>query len=219
MTFDFNVVIANLPLLLSGAKWTLYMVFGSLAFGILIGLGACYAKIAMRGPLHWLANGYIELYRTLPEMVNIFWIYYCLPLIFDLRLSSVTSGLVALSLYAGAFLAEIFRAGIATVPEGQIEAGYATGLSRYRIWRSIVLPQAIRLMLPAFISFFTDLVKVSGLLAAIGVTELIYQATVLSNQTWMHFELFTIAGLLYLMIITPLSLIVQHMEARYAARR
>lgn len=218
MQFDLNVVIANFLVLLTGLKWTLIMVFGSLAIGIVIGFAACFAKLMLRGPVKWLATGYIEFYRTVPEMVNIFWIYYCVPLIFDLRLSSVASGLLALSLFSGAFLAEIFRAGISAVPAGQVEAGYATGLSRYRIWRSIVIPQAIRLMLPAFINFFTDLVKVSGLLSAIGVGELIYQATVLSNQSWKHFEMFTVAGLLYLLIIMPLSLTAQHMEARHAAR-
>lgn len=219
MAFDFQIIADNYHLLLTGLRWTLTMVFGSLAFGIVLGLIACFAKLLMRGPIHWLAVGYIEFYRTIPEMVNIFWIYFCLPLIFDVRLSPVTSGLLALSLFAGAFLAEIFRAGIQAVPAGQIEAAYANGIPRRWIWLAVILPQAVKLMIPAFINFFTDLVKVSGLLSAIGVGEMIYQATVISNQSWKHFEMFTAVGLMYIAIITPLSLAAQHLEARYARQR
>lgn len=219
MEFDFQVIADNYQLILTGLWWTLAMVFGSLFFGILIGLVACLAKLLMRGPMHWLAVGYIEFYRTIPEMVNIFWIYFCLPLIFDVRLSPVTSGLLALSLFSGAFLAEIFRAGIQAVPAGQIEAAYANGIPKRWIWAAIILPQAMKLMVPTFINFFTDLVKVSGLLSAIGVGELIYQATVISNQSWKHFEMFTAVGIIYIAIITPLSLVAQHMEARYGRQR
>jgi His/Glu/Gln/Arg/opine family amino acid ABC transporter permease subunit len=219
VSFDFQVIVENLPLLLTGFRWTLIMVLGSLAIGIVVGLVACFAKLLGRGPLRWLAVGYIEFYRTIPEMVNIFWIYLCLPLIFDLRFTPVTSGLIALSLYAGAFLAEIFRAGIQAVPAGQIEAAYACGLPRRWIWCAVILPQAFKLMIPTFINFFTDLVKVSGLLSAIGVGELIYQATVVSNQTWKHFEMFTAVGVIYIAIITPLSFAAQHLEARYARER
>jgi His/Glu/Gln/Arg/opine family amino acid ABC transporter permease subunit len=219
MEFDFQAIADSHQLVLSGLTWTLTMVFGSLALGVPIGLAACFAKLMMRGPINWIAIGYIEFYRTIPEMVNIFWIYFCLPLIFDVRFSSVASGLLALSLFSGAFLAEIFRAGIQAVPSGQIEAAYANGMPRRWIWAAIILPQAIKLMIPAFISFFTDLVKVSGLLSAIGVGELIYQATVISNQTWKHFEMFTLVGVIYIAIITPLSLAAQHLEARYARNR
>lgn len=219
MSFDFQVIADNYQAILTGFRWTLIMVFGSLAFGILIGLATCFAKLLMRGPINWIAVGYIEFYRTIPEMVNIFWIYFCLPLIFGMRFSPVTSGLLALSLLSGAFLAEIFRAGIQAVPAGQIEAAYANGMPRRWIWAAIILPQAIKLMIPAFINFFTDLVKVSGLLSAIGVGELIYQATVVSNQTWKHFEMFTVVGVMYIAIITPLSLAAQHLEARYARQR
>lgn len=219
MTFDTQVIIDNYALILTGLRWTLTMVFGSLAIGLVIGLCACFAKLMMTGPLRWIAVGYIEFYRTIPETVNIFWIYFCLPLIFDTRLSPVTCGLLALSLFSGAFLAEIFRAGIQAVPVGQVEAAYANGLPRHWIWIAIIFPQAIKLMIPAFINFLTDLVKVSGLLSAIGVGELIYQATVVSNQHWKHFEMFTAVGVVYIAIITPLSLAAQHLEARYARQR
>lgn len=214
MQFDYAVVLAAWPALLKGLLWTLIMVLGSLAIGSFIGLATCLAKLMMRGPIHWTAKGYIEFYRTIPEMVNIFWIYYCLPLVLDIRLSPVACGLIALSLYAGAFLAEIYRAGIQAVPAGQIEAAYACGVPRLHIWRAIIAPQALRLMIPAFIAFLTDLVKVSGLLSAISVGELVYQASILSNASWKHLEFFTAVGIVYFVLIAPLSLAAQALERR-----
>ena len=219
MEFDTAVVLRNIDAVLLGFKWTLIMVGGSLALGVVVGLAACFAKLMAKGPLYWLAVGYIEFYRTIPEMVNIFWIYYCLPLILNLRIDFVTCGLIALTTYAGAFLAEIFRAGINAVPASQVEAAYACGLPRVWIWRAVILPQAVRMMIPAFINFLTDLVKVSGLLSAIGVTELVYQATILSNETFKYFEFFTVIGLLYFVIIAPLSLAAQHLERKQALAR
>ena len=130
MEFDTTVVIDNMDALLLGLQWTLMMVAGSLLLGTVLGLAACLAKLMAKGPLHWLALGCIELYRTLPEMVNLFWIFYCLPLILGIRMSSVTVGLIAQTLLAGAFLVEIFRAGINAVPDGQVEAAYACGIPR-----------------------------------------------------------------------------------------
>lgn len=219
MEFDTTVIIDNLDAVLLGLKWTLMMVAGSLALGTVLGLATCFAKLMGKGPLHWLAVGYIELYRTLPEMVNLFWMYYCLPLILGIRMSSVAVGLIAQTLLAGAFLAEIFRAGINAVPDGQVEAAYACGIPRIWIWRAIILPQAVRMMVPAFIAFLSDLFKVSGLLAAISVTELVYQATILSNVSWKYFEFFTVIGLLYFAIIAPLSLTAQHLERKQIQAR
>lgn len=219
MEFDTAVIWRNFDSVLIGLQWTLIMVVGALVFGTGLGLAACFAKLMARGPLRWFAVGYIEFYRTIPEMVNIFWIYYCLPLVLDLRMSSVTCGLLALSLYTGAFLAEIFRAGINAVPSGQIEAAYASGVPRIWIWWAIVLPQAVRTMIPAFIAFLTDLVKVSGLLSAISVAELVYQATVLSNANLKHLEFFTVVGVLYFLVIAPLSLTAQRLERRMAQRQ
>lgn len=126
---------------------------GALAIGIPLGLLACAGKMLRTGPFYWISIGFVDTFRTLPEMVVLFWIYYCVPLIFDIRLSPLAAGLTALSFYAGAFLAEIFRSGILSVPRGQVEAGYAIGLPVSSIWLSVVLPQALRTMSAPLISF------------------------------------------------------------------
>jgi ABC-type amino acid transport system permease subunit len=159
-----------------------------------------------RGIEYQLATNFIDFFRTIPEMVLIFWVYSCLPLLFDLRLSAETCGILALSLYSGAFLAEIFRAGILAVPREQIEGALALGLPKIPVWRFVILPQAIRRMMPAFVNFLTELIKASSLLSAIGITELVYQASTLGAQTFRYVEFLSAIALLYFLIILPFSL-------------
>lgn len=209
----------NIGLLFHGLQMTILVCLAALVFGVALGLAACLAKLQGEGPLAVLAKCYINLFRTLPEIVTIFWIYACFPLIFGLRLGSLSAGILALSLYAGAFLAEIFRGGIQAVPRGQFEAARALGIPMLWIWLSVILPQTFRLMLPAFIAFLTDLVKVSGLLSAIGVTELVYEASVISAQNFRYFELFSAIGAIYFVLIFPLSMLAQHYERLLAKRQ
>ncbi len=209
----------TIVLLLTGLKYTVLVCVVSLAIGIVVGLAACFGKLMQRGPLSALARIYIDLFRTLPEIVTIFWIYACFPLVFGLRLDSVETGILALSLYSGAFLAEIFRAGIQSIPRGQFEAARALGIPAIWMWLSIILPQMVRLMIPAFIAFLTDLVKVSGLLSAIGVTELVYQASTISAKSFKYFEMFTAIGLIYFALIFPLSMLAQRYERKLAQRQ
>ena len=206
-------------LLLDGLRMTVTVCLISLAFGIVIGMLACFGKLMGRGPLALIARVYVDLFRTLPEIVTIFWIYACFPLVFGLGLGSVESGILALTLYSGAFLAEIFRAGIQSVPRGQFEAARALGIPPLWLWVSVVLPQMVRLMLPAFVAFLTDLVKVSGLLSAIGVAELVYQASVISARSFEYFEMFTAIGVMYFLLIFPLSMFAQRYERALARRR
>lgn len=206
----------TLALLLSGLRMTVIVCLVSLALGIVIGLLACFGKLMGRGPLAMIARGYIDLFRTLPEIVTIFWIYACFPLVFGLRLGSIESGILALTLYSGAFLAEIFRAGIQSIPRGQFEAARSLGIPPVWLWLSVVFPQMIRMMLPAFVAFLTDLVKVSGLLSAIGVAEMVYQASVISARSFEYFEMFTAIGIMYFLLIFPLSMIAQRYERKLA---
>jgi len=218
MHFDTNIVIQHLPELARGFRLTILLVLVSLALGTALGLIACLGKLMGRGLLCWLAVGYVAVMRGIPEMVVMFWIYYCGPLILATRLSSFESAAASMSLYAGAFLAEIFRAGILAVPRGQSEAAKALGLPAFWVWARVIMPQALRLMIPAFIGLVTLIVKVSGLASAIGVAELVYQASIVSAQTYRYFEFFTAVGAFYFLLIFPLSLLAQSYERRLKAR-
>lgn len=214
MNIDFSVVLHSLPQLLDGFLLTITMVVLSAILGSIIGAMACAGKLIRRGPFFWMSVSYIDLLRTLPEIVTIFWVYNCLPLLFNFKLGSFATGLVALSLFAGAYLAEVFRAGIQAVPRGQIEAAWSLGMPKWQIWLRIVIPQALRLMVPTFILFLTGHVKGSALLSTISIAELMYQATILSGQTFRYFEFYTVVGLGYFIIVFPLSMLAKVYERR-----
>lgn len=218
MHFDTSVIVRNLPELLAGVRLTVLLVLVALGAGIVLGMIACVGKLLQRGLLCWIASAYVTVMRGIPEMVVMFWIYYCGPLILDTRLSSFAAAAASMSLYAGAFLAEIFRAGILAVPRGQTEAARALGIPELFTWAEVVVPQALRMMIPAFIGVVTLIVKVSGLASAIGVAELVYEANILAGQSYRYFELFTAVGIFYFCLIFPLSLLAQRYERILAHR-
>ena len=218
MSFDTAAVRDSLPIVAAGAGLTLGLVAGALAIGTGIGLLACAGRLLGRGALYHLSSAYIALFRALPETVLIFWLYYCGPLILNGKLSAFQSGTVALAIPAGAYLAEIFRAGIQAVPRGHVEAGRALGLSPFWLVRDVIAPQAVRIMIPAFLGIVTILIKNSALVSAIGVEELFYRATVHAGQTFRYFELLTTAAVIYFLLILPLSVLVQRRERRLLAR-
>jgi His/Glu/Gln/Arg/opine family amino acid ABC transporter permease subunit len=218
MHFDTHTIIQHLPELLQGVQLTMLLVLTSLAIGVVLGLVACLGKLLERGLLCWIASVYVMVMRGIPEMVVMFWIYYCGPLILNTRLSSFSAATASMSLYAGAFLAEIFRAGILAVPRGQGEAARALAIPELSLWAEVIMPQALRMMIPAFIGVVTLVVKISGLASAIGVGELVYEASIVSGQTYRHFELFTAVAIFYFMLIFPLSLLAQSYERKLARK-
>src|ERR1700730_12467930 len=214
MSFDTSVIWQNLPLLLTGIWLTILLVLIALAIGIVVGLLACAGNMLGRGLVYYLSVGYIGLFRGLPETVIIFWLYYCAPLILNTRLLAFWSGTVALAIPSGAYLAEIFRAGIGAVPRGQLDAARAVGLSPFWLVWDVIAPQALRMMIPPMLGILTILIKNSALVSAIRVEELFYRANVLSGQTLRHFELLSAVAVIYFLLILPLSILVQRQEKR-----
>ena len=218
MSFDSSVVWSNLALLGAGIWLTFALTLTALALGIVIGLLACVGRLLGRGLLYYISTGYIGLFRGLPETVIIFWLYYCGPLILNVRLSAFWSGTIALAIPAGAYLAEIFRAGIEAVPRGQRDAARAIGLAPFWIVWDVIAPQALRMMIAPILGIVTILIKNSALVSAIGVEELFYRATVLAGQTFRHFELLSAIAVIYFLMILPLSILMQRQERRLLAR-
>ncbi len=219
MTWDWGAFFGTFPDLVGGLWTTIALVLASLIVGSLIGAVTCIGRLIGKGALDWLATAYVNMFRGLPETVLIFWIYYCGPFVFDARLSAFSSGVLALSLVAGAYLGEIFRAGILAVPRGQREAADALGLTMPVAAWDVVVPQAFRIMLPAMFSLITILIKNSSIISAIGVAELFYRGSILAGDTFRHFEIFTAVGLVYFALIFPLSLLSQRLERHLAIGR
>jgi len=218
LIFDQQVLLRYWPELIDGLMLTVVIVVVSLAVGAAIGLAMAIMNLSGRRGLERFARIYINAFRNTPEMVIIFWVYFCLPQIVDLRLSPLATGTLALAMSAGAFLAEIFRAGIQAVPRGQVEAARSLGLSALPLWRFVILPQALRRMVPPLVNYFTEMLKHSTLLSAIGVAEIAHTAFRLGGQTFRYLEFFTAIGIIFFAIIFPLSLIARRLAGRGAIR-
>jgi His/Glu/Gln/Arg/opine family amino acid ABC transporter permease subunit len=218
MGFDYHVLVQyRLPLFL-GLLNTIYYAALCLVFSVAFGLVVCVGALSESRIGRFAAQRYVNVFRVIPELALIFWMYFCLPPLLDLRLSPGFCGVLALSLTSGAYMAEVFRAGVLAVPRGLVEAAMALGVHPYRRWRHIILPLAVRAMMPAFVNTFADLLKHTTLLAGIGVAEVTYEAYTLGAQSFRYLEFFTIIAAAYFVIIFPLSLYVRHAGHRLRLR-
>ena len=218
MTFQADLLLRHYPVLLAGLVVTLEVAAVGLVIGILGGALVCAAKRSRNAVLTGFARAYIALFRITPEVVLIFWAYFCVPRLFAMKVSGFWAGSVTLGLIAAAYLAEIFRGGIETVPRGQAEAARALGLTAYPLWSRVVLPQALRFSIPPLVNYFTEFLKNTTLLSTIGVSELSLQAYLLGGQTFRYIEFLTAIALIYFAIIFPISLASRHLELGHASR-
>lgn len=212
--WDFYMVFQSLDLFMKGVWTTFLYTAGSISLGVIIGLAACFARLSQHWWVRLLARSYQELFRCTPLLVQILWAYYALPMLLGVSISNATAGLLTLSLYVGSFYAEIFRGGINAIDKGQREAAAAVGMSGIQAMRYIILPQAVKKMLPAFINQSVIQVKNTSLLYAISVAELTYMTAVVNSETYRPLESFTLAAVLYFAMLFPLTQVADHFERR-----
>ena len=215
-TFHFDVVWHYLGYLLSGVQITLAVTGAALGSGLLLGL---FVALGRMSPQHWLqaaASAYVEAFRNTPALIQLMWVYYCLPILTGINLDAIVSATIALALNGSAYIAEIIRAGIQSVDRGQIEAAHTLRLSYGQTMRKVVLPQAFRQMIPPFVNESVSLLKFSSLVSVLGVADLTYQAQVVSTTTFRPIEIFTFIGIVYFLLCTALSYVARRLEARLA---
>jgi His/Glu/Gln/Arg/opine family amino acid ABC transporter permease subunit len=217
---DFDTVFTYLPFLLKAAGTTVVLSVLSLVFGSLIGLGFTFLRLSENRLFSGGAWVYVWLVRGTPMLLQVFAIYYWLPGI-GILLPPFTAGLVALSINAGAYYVDIFRAAILTVPRGLVEAGQAIGMKPWQVMRRIVLPLALRPALPPAIGQAINAVKNTSLVSVISVQELTATSQSIYSSTYKVAEILGTAGLIYLAITTLLALLQTWAEQRlnrHAAR-
>lgn len=202
-----------LPLLLKGALVTIELTVLSLLISLVIGLFAALARISHYAVLSRLAGIYISIIRGTPLLVQLMYVYFIFPK-FGIELTAFQAALIGLSVYEGAYLAEIYRAGINSVGKGQLEAAYAVGMSYGKAMRRIILPQAIRNVLPPIGNTAILLLKNSSLAGVITVNELMHLGENLAITTFKHVEIFTTVAILYWLMHYPLALLVRSLEKR-----
>jgi polar amino acid transport system permease protein len=196
MQFDWSIVARYGRSFVDGAVMTLLVSVTATLIGLVIGMLTALARLSPWAPLRGVARAYIEVIRGTPLLVQLFFLYAVLPL-YGIRLSAVASGIVALSLYTGAFAAEILRAGITAVQRGHVEAARSLGMSYGQAMRRIVMPLMAVQVLPPLTSEFTGVIKWSSLLSVITVPELTYAAYRAIGETYSAVEPLVAAGLLY----------------------
>ncbi|CAN7522183.1 amino acid ABC transporter permease [Bosea sp. LjRoot90] len=207
---------SELLFLLTGLKWTILLSAIGFACGAVSGLGIALARTSGNVPLERATAGYIALFQGTPLLMQLFVVYYGLALV-GLKLDAWLSVAIGFTLHASAFLGEIWRGSIEAVPKGQTEAAKALSLGYVSRMRDVILPQALRISLPATIGFLVQLIKGTSLAAIVGFTELARAGTIISNQIFKPLLVFGVVGALYFLICWPLSLYGARLERRLAA--
>jgi polar amino acid transport system permease protein len=202
--------------LLKGLQWTVVLSAVAFICGTFTGLGVALMRTSGFGLLERATAGYIALFQGTPLLMQLFVVYYGLAL-YGLRLDAWVAITIGFTLHASAYLGEIWRGAIEAVPRGQVEAARALSLGYVSRMKDVILPQALRISLPATIGFLVQLIKGTSLAAFVGFTELSRAGSMISNQIFKPLLVFGIVGLIYFAICWPLSLYGTRLERQFAA--
>ena len=211
--WDWTIIQRCWPLMRDAALVSINLFVWSLVVSTGLGLLLALMRISRFRFLLWCSAIYVLIFRGLPALVILFFAYFWVGR--NLNLSPFQSGVIGLSVAAGAYKAEIIRAGLLAVGRGQYEASEALGLSRARSLRRIIIPQGVRVMIPNYMSNATLLLKSTSLVSVIGITELTGRSRQLANSTYKPIEILTAAGVIYLVLTTVLTVSQEILERRF----
>ncbi len=216
MTLDWTVVGQNRDALVNGTATTVLLTFGTMAIALPCGAVVAVLRLYAWKPIRGLATAYVEFFRNLPLILVVYWAFYVLPILTGLGLSPILTGLAALALNVTAYNAETFRAGINSIRRGQVEAAMALGMSRVQALRRVVIPQALRRILPLLASTWVSLFKDTSLVSVIAVTELAYVSMQIRAQSFRVLEMLTAMAIIYWLLGYPQAKLVDWIQRRYA---
>ena len=215
MTFDMDLVFNSFPLLLVGAGVTIQITVLSTAIGFVIGLIVGVARISHVRLLRMLAEVYVEFFRGTPLLVQIFLFYFALPVLTGQRIDPFIAAISACGINSGAYVAEIIRAGIQSVDDGQMEAGRSLGMTWLQTMRYIIVPQAFKRVIPPLGNEFIAMLKDSSLVSVIGFEELTRRGQLIIAKTYGSFEIWMSVAVIYLVMTLTISRFVAYLERRY----
>ena len=211
---DFTPVIDGLPSLLAGCLGTLGLALSGMALAIVIGIGGVVLRQSRLKPVRWLVMAFVELIRNTPFLVQIYFIFFALPLA-GIRLDPTPTAIIALGINGGAYAIEIIRGGVQSIAKGQIEAGLALALNRMQVFRLIVLKPALRAIYPSLVSQFILLTLTTSIASAISAYELTSVAQRIESDSFRSFEVYGVVTLLYLGISWLMMRMFGQISARY----
>jgi len=218
MIWDNSFALSVLPIIAQGLIITVLITITGTALAMCIGL---VLAIMRRARTKWIslpAEAFVEFVRDTPLLVQLFFLYFGLP-VFGISLSALVTGIIGIGLNYSAYLAEVYRAGIEGVPRGQWEAARALNFSHGQTWVQIILPQAIRRVIPALGNYLIAMFKDTPILASISVLEMLEQAQIVGSENFRYLEPMTEVGLLFILVSYPASLLIRQLEVRYGQVR
>ena len=215
MNFNFDLIVNSFPLLLLGAVITVKITAMSVALGIVIGLFAGIARICRVKPLRWISAVYVDFFRGTPLLVQIFLFYFAVPVITGQRIDPYVAAVGSCGINSGAYIAEIVRAGIQSIDEGQMEAGRSLGMTWTQTMRYVIVPQAMKRVIPPLGNEFIALLKDSSLVSVIGFEELTRRGKLIIAKTYASLEIWFSVAIIYLVMTLTISRFVAFLEKRY----
>jgi polar amino acid transport system permease protein len=212
--WDLSMVLADPTRWWSAAGVTLLYAFATVVGGIVIGVICGLGLLSRRRWLTLPLEGYVEVFRCTPLLVQIVWFYYALPILLNFSLPAWLAAGLGLTLYMGAFCTEIFRAGVMSIGRGQWQAGRALGMTHIQLLRRIVLPQAVRRMVPPLVNQSITQLKNTALLYVVAVPDLMYTGSIVTAETFRPLEVYTSVAAMYFIILYPMTLFAKRLEVR-----
>ena len=210
--WDFAILGKYSHLFWLGLGWTIVYTIGTVILGTLVGLAVGMLRLKHLGLIDWLLLVYIELFRCTPLLVQIIWFYYAFPVLIGVNIPAHIAAVTVLSLYGGAFYAEIVRGSIESIHIGQWDAARALGLRPWRMMRLVILPQALKPMLAPYVNQSVTQLKNTSLVSVIAVPDLVYNATLINAETYRPLEVYTIVALIYFAILFPITFVARRFE-------
>ena len=216
MSFDFSLIWNSLPLLLAGAGVTIEITAIAVGLGFIFGLITSVCRLSGVKVLQVIAVCYVNIIRGTPMLVQIFLIYFALPMVIGERINPFVAAVAACSINSGAYVSEIFRAGIQSVDKGQMEAGRSLGLSWMQTMRYVILPQAFKHVIPPLGNEFISMTKETALGSVIGFEELTRRGQLIIAKTYGSFEIWLTVAAIYLVMTLTIARLVSYLERRFA---
>jgi len=217
--FSMKIVAKYLPYLARGILYTAKLSGLSIGIGLALGLIICLLALSRIRIVSLLATLYINIFRSIPRLVILIWVYFCTGIFTGIQIKAYAAAVLAFGLLSSAFMAEVFRAGIISVKKGEIEAACALGMSTFRIYRRIILPQAIRTTIPALVNQSVVTIKTTTIASIIGVRELVYRAGAMASISFRPLELYTTIAVMFIVICMILSRTAGLLERRLTRYR
>lgn len=214
MNLDFSRIFPDIPFILNGVPQTLLFTFASVFFGLLLGTVLSLFKISGVKPLVWFALAYTSIFRGTPLLLQLSLVYFATPQLTGYDISALQAGVFTFSLNSGAYMSETIRAGIQAVDKGQTEAAMSLGVPYPLLMWDVVLPQALKNILPALVNETISLLKDSSLVSTIGVVEILRSAQIVGANKFIYFEPLLFAGLIYYLLVMALTYFASLLEKR-----